>query len=391
MQPFRNAVIYRTSRTLLAWSRGLPSPHHRHLLVFVMPASPCLRPLSSCSSPFQSNPFTSVTFSILPIQASLFSFSLSLSLCWMSNAKKHPPKIHEFIFCFWIVGNIPTRMGEKGEGCVENNIKPKSQSGTFFLSFSSSLLLSLLPSSISLSFAQIRFLSQSSLLSPSFLFLHTLHSQSQRHTYTWRHVVFNHSPPPSSFTPLRHFSPRVHPSGYELWRVKSQCLCINMCRQTLGTLFQAPSQCNLLSYHPRCRSLLIIHCIFSNRLRTGVFFQHTPLVCYISYHFSFPVHQSISMKDIRDSRDANSTTAQEVTSITDLQAMLGRFWEAHSRQFRGKKPYILILFLLSCFSLFIRWVGFCFFLSSLGVLCWQYPASPLNHHESRQIVFRQST
>ncbi|KAG0088441.1 Zinc finger protein ZIC 1 [Podila epicladia] len=40
------------------------------------------------------------------------------------------------------------------------------------------------------------------------------------------------------------------------------------------------------------------------------------------------------MKDIRDSRDASGNTAQEVTSITDLQAMLGRFWEAHSRQFR---------------------------------------------------------
>ncbi|KAF9296747.1 Zinc finger protein ZIC 1 [Mortierella antarctica] len=40
------------------------------------------------------------------------------------------------------------------------------------------------------------------------------------------------------------------------------------------------------------------------------------------------------MKDIRDSRDASGNTAQEVTSITDLQTMMGRFWEAHSRQFR---------------------------------------------------------
>ncbi|KAG0241041.1 Zinc finger protein ZIC 1 [Actinomortierella wolfii] len=40
------------------------------------------------------------------------------------------------------------------------------------------------------------------------------------------------------------------------------------------------------------------------------------------------------MRDIRDMRDMNGNAAQEVTSITDLQAMLNRFWEAHSRQFR---------------------------------------------------------
>ncbi|KAF9095693.1 Zinc finger protein ZIC 1 [Mortierella sp. AD031] len=33
-------------------------------------------------------------------------------------------------------------------------------------------------------------------------------------------------------------------------------------------------------------------------------------------------------------RDANGNTSQEVTSITELQSMLARFWEAHSRQFK---------------------------------------------------------
>ncbi|KAF9088723.1 Zinc finger protein ZIC 1 [Mortierella sp. AM989] len=38
--------------------------------------------------------------------------------------------------------------------------------------------------------------------------------------------------------------------------------------------------------------------------------------------------------EVRDIRDMNNNTAQEVTSITELQAMLARFWDAHSRQFR---------------------------------------------------------
>ena len=44
------------------------------------------------------------------------------------------------------------------------------------------------------------------------------------------------------------------------------------------------------------------------------------------------------MKDTREPRaDLNGNAApQEVTSITDLQSMLARFWEAHSRQFRGE-------------------------------------------------------
>ncbi|KAG0044611.1 hypothetical protein BGZ83_010170 [Gryganskiella cystojenkinii] len=40
------------------------------------------------------------------------------------------------------------------------------------------------------------------------------------------------------------------------------------------------------------------------------------------------------MKDTREPRDMNGSAPQEVTSITDLQSMLARFWEAHSRQFR---------------------------------------------------------
>ncbi|KAF9361438.1 hypothetical protein BGX26_003182 [Mortierella sp. AD094] len=39
------------------------------------------------------------------------------------------------------------------------------------------------------------------------------------------------------------------------------------------------------------------------------------------------------MKESRE-RDANTNTAQEVTSIMELQSMLARFWEAHSRQFK---------------------------------------------------------
>ncbi|KAI8605464.1 hypothetical protein EDD21DRAFT_349981 [Dissophora ornata] len=39
------------------------------------------------------------------------------------------------------------------------------------------------------------------------------------------------------------------------------------------------------------------------------------------------------MKEDRE-RDANGSAAQEVTSIVDLQSMLARFWEAHSRQFK---------------------------------------------------------
>ncbi|KAF9194556.1 Zinc finger protein ZIC 1 [Haplosporangium sp. Z 767] len=39
------------------------------------------------------------------------------------------------------------------------------------------------------------------------------------------------------------------------------------------------------------------------------------------------------MKDMRE-RDMANNSSQEVTSITDLQAMLARFWEAHSRQFK---------------------------------------------------------
>lgn len=42
-----------------------------------------------------------------------------------------------------------------------------------------------------------------------------------------------------------------------------------------------------------------------------------------------------SRGDMRDSREMNGNTAQEVTSITDLQTMLSRFWDAHSRQFKG--------------------------------------------------------
>ncbi|KAG0365677.1 Zinc finger protein ZIC 1 [Gamsiella multidivaricata] len=38
--------------------------------------------------------------------------------------------------------------------------------------------------------------------------------------------------------------------------------------------------------------------------------------------------------EIRDVREMNNNTAQEVTSITELQSMLARFWDAHSRQFR---------------------------------------------------------
>ncbi|KAF9127701.1 hypothetical protein BGW39_005684 [Mortierella sp. 14UC] len=41
-----------------------------------------------------------------------------------------------------------------------------------------------------------------------------------------------------------------------------------------------------------------------------------------------------SRSDMRDSREMNGNTAQEVTSITDLQTMLARFWDAHSRQFK---------------------------------------------------------
>lgn len=42
-----------------------------------------------------------------------------------------------------------------------------------------------------------------------------------------------------------------------------------------------------------------------------------------------------SRGDMRDGREMNGNTAQEVTSITDLQTMLSRFWDAHSRQFKG--------------------------------------------------------
>ncbi|KAF8982765.1 Zinc finger protein ZIC 1 [Entomortierella lignicola] len=41
-----------------------------------------------------------------------------------------------------------------------------------------------------------------------------------------------------------------------------------------------------------------------------------------------------SRSEVRDIRDINNNTAQEVTSISELQAMLARFWDAHSRQFR---------------------------------------------------------
>ncbi|GJJ76775.1 hypothetical protein EMPS_09134 [Entomortierella parvispora] len=40
------------------------------------------------------------------------------------------------------------------------------------------------------------------------------------------------------------------------------------------------------------------------------------------------------LREIHDLREINGNTAQEVNSITDLQATLARFWEAHSRQFR---------------------------------------------------------
>ncbi|KAF9366754.1 hypothetical protein BGX34_008712 [Mortierella sp. NVP85] len=39
------------------------------------------------------------------------------------------------------------------------------------------------------------------------------------------------------------------------------------------------------------------------------------------------------MKEMRE-RDGNGGATQEVTSIIDLQSMLARFWEAHSRQFK---------------------------------------------------------
>ncbi|KAF9169114.1 hypothetical protein BGX21_009893 [Mortierella sp. AD011] len=39
------------------------------------------------------------------------------------------------------------------------------------------------------------------------------------------------------------------------------------------------------------------------------------------------------MKESKE-RDANTNSAQEVTSIMELQTMLARFWEAHSRQFK---------------------------------------------------------
>lgn len=38
--------------------------------------------------------------------------------------------------------------------------------------------------------------------------------------------------------------------------------------------------------------------------------------------------------EIRDVREINNNTAQEVTSISELQSMLARFWDAHSRQFK---------------------------------------------------------
>ncbi|KAF9192158.1 hypothetical protein BGZ51_006132 [Haplosporangium sp. Z 767] len=40
------------------------------------------------------------------------------------------------------------------------------------------------------------------------------------------------------------------------------------------------------------------------------------------------------IREMRDLREMNNNTAQEVTSITELQSMLARFWDAHSRQFR---------------------------------------------------------
>ena len=52
------------------------------------------------------------------------------------------------------------------------------------------------------------------------------------------------------------------------------------------------------------------------------------------------------MKDTRETRDVNGSAPQEVTSITDLQSMLARFWEAHSRQFRGEFSRLSLLFLL---------------------------------------------
>ncbi|KAF9160013.1 Zinc finger protein ZIC 1 [Mortierella sp. AD010] len=44
--------------------------------------------------------------------------------------------------------------------------------------------------------------------------------------------------------------------------------------------------------------------------------------------------RSDGRSEVRDVRDMNNNTAQEVTSITELQTMLARFWDAHSRQFR---------------------------------------------------------
>lgn len=46
------------------------------------------------------------------------------------------------------------------------------------------------------------------------------------------------------------------------------------------------------------------------------------------------------MRDARDMREMNGNTAQEVTSITELQSMLARFWDAHSRQFKGTLTYL---------------------------------------------------
>ncbi|KAF9995505.1 hypothetical protein BGZ65_008855 [Modicella reniformis] len=42
----------------------------------------------------------------------------------------------------------------------------------------------------------------------------------------------------------------------------------------------------------------------------------------------------LARSDIRDVREINNNTSQEVTSIAELQSTLARFWDAHSRQFR---------------------------------------------------------
>ncbi|KAF9118768.1 hypothetical protein BG015_006531, partial [Linnemannia schmuckeri] len=36
-----------------------------------------------------------------------------------------------------------------------------------------------------------------------------------------------------------------------------------------------------------------------------------------------------------NNNNSSNSNSQDITSITELQSMLARFWEAHSRQFKG--------------------------------------------------------